>query len=228
MEGFHIKKDDEIRGVSNDERGAQRERIFRELVLSQMFDSMHESLENIDFSESDIDEFARALKGLSEEDRFIVLAIPFELKERFLGGYHKKIEGGQISATEMVTDILQKNKQYGFTIGYHLSDHQIPKEGKVWNIKGTEFDDRDEMPMAYYSEDYLNRYKKKSAKFLYTIRADFHPNGSHKRDLNNHWGRATSLSVIDEYNMQQIEREIDEQIGKENAALIKKAALNAK
>jgi hypothetical protein len=72
--------------------------------------------------------------------------------------------------------------------------------------------------MAYYSEDYLHRYQKKNGRYLYVVRAETRPEGSHKRDLANRWGRAPFLSIISEFDMQEVEREIDEMSEKEKAA----------
>ncbi len=200
----------------------KREYYFRAHVLSRLLNTMREALENAEFSESEIDGFTNELAKLPEDDQLAVLAIPSELKGRFFTKYHKKIEDGQMSIADTVEDIRKINKQYGFTIGYHLSDHQILKGSGTgngaWNIKGNEFDDRDEMKMAYYSEDYLHRYKKNPGRYLYIVRAETGPQSVHRRDLSNRWSRAPLLSIIDEYDMREINREIDEAIEKENAA----------
>ncbi len=139
--------------------------------------------------------------------------------------YHEDIEDRRTSVANAVRDICQKNKKYGFTVGYHLSDHHIPKANNgAWDIKGNEFDDRDNRWMAYYSEDYLNRYKKKSGKYLYVVRAEISPDSSHKRDLSNKWGRASLLSIIDECDMREIEQGINEAIKNEDAAPQREAA----
>lgn len=200
----------------------KREYYFRALVLSHLLSTIRESLENAEFSESNIDEFTNELAKLPEDDQFAVLAVPSELRGGFFAKYHKKIEDGQMSIADTVEDIRKINKQYGFTVGYHLSDHQILKglgtSNGAWNIKGSEFDDRDEMKMAYYSEDYLHRYKKKPGRYLYIVRAENGSQSVHKRDLSNRWSRAPLLSIIDECDMREINREIDEAIERENAA----------
>jgi hypothetical protein len=206
----------------------KREYYFRALVLSHLLETTRESLENAEFSESEIDEFTNELAKLPEDDQFAVLAIPFELRGRFLAKYHESIENGQMSVADAIEDIRQTNKRHGFTVGYHLSDHKIPRSpvvnNEAWNIKGSEFDDRDEMKMAYYSEDYLHRYKKKPGRFLYVVRAETGSKTAHKRDLDNRWSRAPFLSIIDECDMRGINRKIDEAIEKENATPQREAA----
>ncbi len=204
---------------NHDER---REYYFRAIIQSALMDTIQNALEDAGFSSSDADLFTTALAALPEADQLTVLALPLEIRERLLTNYHKQITEGKIAPAGVVQDLLGKFKKHGFTLGYHLSSQQIPKEwtgsGETWNIKGTELDDRDNRHMAYYSEDYLNRYKKKAGNFLYVVRAEIGPNSSHKHDLKNHWGRAASLSIIDEYDMSQVERRIDEAMEKESAA----------
>jgi hypothetical protein len=204
----------------------KREYYFRALVLSHLLSTVRESLENAEFSESEIEEFNSVLAKLPEDDQFAVLSIPFELRDGSFLKYHKRIEDEAISVAEVVDEILKINKKYGFSVGYHLSDHAVPmnKQGNKWDIIGSEFDDRDEMKMAYYSEDYVSRYKKKPERFLYVVRAETGPNSVHKRDLSNRWSRAPLLSVIDECDMKEIEKEINSAIQKENAASQREAA----
>jgi hypothetical protein len=204
------------------DKDLQRECYFRAFVLSHLLHTIQDSLEEAGFSSSDISAFGTELAKLHEEDQLLVLAIPFEIREKFFSNYNKKITEGEISPTDVVKDILEKNRQYGFTLGYHLSNHRILKErdgnGEKWNVKGSELDDRDNMLMAYYSEDYAHRYKNKNGDFLYAIRAETGPNSSHKRDLNNRWGRAPLLPIIDEFDMKEIEEKTNEATQKESAA----------
>lgn len=207
--------------LSANEREQRREYYFRAFVQSHLRNTIVNSLEESGFSSDDIDVFTAALGKLPENDQLAVLSVPFEIRGRFFGNYSKKISRGQMTPADAVRDILEKNRARGFTLGYHLSKRQIPKQrsgnDEIWNISGSELDDRDDMPMAYYSEDYVNRYQKKNGKFLYIVRAETGENSSHKRDLKNHWGRAPSLSIIDETDMQEIERDIDEAMKNESA-----------
>lgn len=209
---------------------SRREFAFDSLVQSALLESMRSSLEESEFEPEEIEELATALAQLSTEDQKMVLAIPFELRERLFKKYRDAIDAKKTTPKEMVLDILEKNKKYGFTLGYHLSSKQIQKtiaqDGALaWTIKGSEIDDRDNGPdttnnnvrMAYYSEDYLNRYKKKPGNYLYVVRAEIGESSSHKRDGRNHWGRAPSLSIIAELDMRDIEQQIDA-IMKEGAA----------
>lgn len=207
--------------LNHDER---REFYFRDIIQSSLMETIEGALDDVGFSVDDIDLFTTALRALPEADKLTALSLPLEIRERLLAQYHKRVEDGEITPADVVQDILVKFRKHGFTLGYHLSDKQIPKQklgtGETWNVKGSELDDRDDRKMAYYSEDYLHRYKKKAGNYLYVIRAETGPNTSHKQDLNNHWGRAATLSIIDEYDMSQVERRIDEAMEKENAATL--------
>lgn len=205
------------RNNPNEER---REFYFRSLVQSHLIETMKDSLHGADFSDEEIGRVIEAFAGLSDEEQRIVLALPYEIRQKLLQKYQKEIEGGTNSPEGMIADIVEKNKKYGYTLGFHLSDREIKKVGEAWNVVGSELDDRDDRLMAYYSEDYLHRYKKKAGNFLYIVRAEIHPDGPHRRDLNNKWGRAPMLSIIDCLDMNQVEKEIDESLDAEmkNAA----------
>src|SRR3989344_3020458 len=204
---------------SSETRDERREYHFRALVQSHLLNTIQHALEDAEFLEPDIDAFMTALAELPEDDQQAVLTLPFEIRERLLRRYHEKVVGQQLSPAGVVNDLLEKNRRYGYTLGYHLSQKKVPQETHgtdvVWDIKGNEMDDRDDMHMAYYSEDYLNRYIKKNGRYLYIVRAETGADSPHKQDLKNHWGRAPFLSVIDELDMQAVEQDIDQAIEKE-------------
>ncbi len=64
--------------------------------------------------------------------------------------------------------------------------------------------------MAYYSLDYKNLYRKKRGSHLYIVRAETGSATDHKRDTSNNWGRTSTLSIIAEFPI----AEIDEEVGK--------------
>ena len=197
------------RNGQNEER---REFYFRSLVQSHLIETMKDSLHDADFSDEEISRVTKTFANLSDEEQRVVLALPYEIRQNFFQKYQKEIEAGTSSPEDMIADIVEKNKKYGYTLGFHLSDREIKKTGKAWNVIGSELDDRDDKPMAYYSEDYIHRYKKKTGKFLYIVRAEINPDGPHRRDLNNKWGRAPMLSIIDSLDMNKVENEINENL----------------
>lgn len=220
-----------ISQVEKDAIDQRREYHFQNIVKGKILESMKDSLDEVEFSPEQVDEIGYIVAGLPEDQLKVILAVPYEIRNRLFTRYREEVEGGRMTPQQIVDDLLAKNTKYGFSIGYHISPKMIPKERKpdgseVWNIKGTEIDDRDNSPdttnsnlrMAYYSEDYLSRYKKKPGNYLYAVRAEIGPNATHKRDLNNRWGRAPSLSIISELDMQDVEKEINEAIEQENAA----------
>ena len=205
------------------EREARRDSYFRGIVRSHLIDTFRDALEESDFGPDEVDELTIALAALPEPEAYSVLALPAEIRNKLLTKYHEKVATHEMEPAAMIQDLLEKNRKYHYTLGFHLSPRKIPKiqtEGGTfeWNIKGDELDDRDDMKMAYYSEDYLHRYKKKRGEYLYVVRAETGPNSSHRQDLRNHWGRAPYLSIIDELPMNEVEQQIDTAIEKENAA----------
>jgi hypothetical protein len=111
----------------------------------------------------------------------------------------------------MIQDLLSKSEKYNYTLGYHLSPREIKPDAQGnWVIKGTEKDHRHEdIPMAYYSLDYRNRYREKPSKFLYIVRAEQVEGSGHYQDNNGLWGHAPSLAIVDVIDLPSIEKEMD-------------------
>lgn len=229
-----MEKPEKLKTLSQSEKEAidqRREYHFQAIVQSRILQDMVESLEEADFEPEEVQELALALAALPEKEQKTALALPYEIRHRLFTRYHEQIASGALTPTEVVRDLLEKNTRRGYTLGYHLSPKLIPKtrgmDGvEIWAIRGTELDDRDNdrelsnsnIRMAYYSEDYLSRYKKKPGNYLYVVRGEIGEETSHKRDLNNRWGRAPSLSIISELDMRTVEKEIQDSLQKENAA----------
>ncbi|MDP2815046.1 MAG: hypothetical protein Q8O19_00010, partial [Rectinemataceae bacterium] len=114
----------------------------------------------------------------------------------------------------MIDELLERARKYGFTLGFHLSPIDIrPGKDGSWMIKGTEKDHRhDDRAMAYYSTDYSHRYLKKPSRYLYVIRAETGEDTSHYPDNDGTWGHASSLAVIDQVDMQSLEKEMDQRL----------------
>ena len=227
MESFEKRVGE--KGVEGTRIEQLRDFYFREIVYSRIINEFINSFEDVGFESKDIERIVSIVSDMSEEDAKHILALPYELRRRVFEKYLSRIEQGEITPEEMVRDLLDKNKKYGFTLGYHFSEKRIPRvftrDGEQWTVRGTEVDDRDNAPgeeihtlrMAYYSEDYLNRYKKKAGNYLYVVRAETGNTSSHKMDQKNHWGRAPSLSIITELDVSVVEREIDASMQKENS-----------
>ena len=177
------------------------DKIFSKLVCDDLFDTLDDELFDAGYEGYEVMELQSELAKLGLEDRKKVLSFPSEVRGRLLASYKEKMDAGMTSA-EMIESLRETSDKYGFTVGFHLSNADIEqKQDDTWDIEGYEFDDRDEMPMAYYSLDYQNRYRKKASKFLYLVRAETGEKTAHKRDLSNNWGRANKLSVIDKMDI---------------------------
>lgn len=197
----------------------QREFVFDAIVFQNLINTFDDTLYDVGFDDKAVDEITNILSSLGDPDdlkRFF--AIPFELRAKRFSQYLEKIEHGEITLSEMVQDIIAISKKHHLTLGYHVTNKQILKheiknsDGTVeWRVKGYELDDRDNMPMAYYSLDYMNMYRKKRPRYIYTVLAnvDPSPNNSHKRDTSQNWGRAASLSIISEMDASDIETKIE-------------------
>lgn len=209
------------------ESAEKRERIFDDIVYSHLLESFEDSLYDANFEEGVIGEIEEAVQALPEEDKKRFLAVPLEIQGNQFSLYKEKLNNG-MTPKELVAEMVKTHRENGYTLGYHLSPNKISKKTNPdgsfqWFVKGTELDDRDNnidttnsnILMAYYSEDYLNRYTKKPGNYLYIIRAETGEKSSHKRDLKNRWGRAPSLSIISEVDMRDVEARIGDEYKKD-------------
>ena len=203
-----------------------REAVFAFTIYHKLIDTFHKTLIDANFSTKQIAAIEKKFHTLSSEEGLGVLAIPSELRDRMAANYKNKISKGDITPEGMVSELLERSQREGYTVGYHFSRNDIKpvtkknfgKTETSWDIIGYEMDDRDNMKMAYYSLDYKNLYRDKSAKYLYLVRAITKPGGAHKRDLNNNWGRAATISIIDRIDLSK--ENIDEKV----ATLTKKVS----
>lgn len=207
-----------------------REAIFQTIILNRLVDNLEESLEESNFSDEEIKQFAEILPAYSAEDLSGIVAVPYELRSRVFSQYRSRINSGEMSISAMIAEMSENAKKYGFTIGYHRSGIDIQPETlknnsdtSTWSIKGVELDDRDNIKMAYYSLDYQNIYRKRSGNYLYVIRAEIGEDTSHKRDQSNNWGRAPMLSVIDQFDFNELESQVESLKNKSASEKNKKA-----
>ncbi len=197
--------------VENRMRESLRDMIFDQLVAGKVLDTFQEELDDAEFDHETQREIANAFASLAEADKRAVLAIPAQLRPQVFARYAKQVEAGTLTGAGMMEDMLAKAKKYGFTLGFHLSPNDIKQEKDgSWNIRGTEKDHRhNNMPMAYYSMDYSNRYLKKPSRFLYVIRAETGEHTSHYPDNDGTWGHASSLAIIDKIDLKALEEEMN-------------------
>ncbi len=198
--------------IPTQESQTKRERLFERLICAKLLDSFLDDLYEVGIEdESDI---KKALQNLSYTELEHFYAVPEEIRKRFFGNYSERIKNGEMTVEEMVTDVVKKNKEAGRTLGFHMSKFDIAHEGEKWDIEGTELDDRDDKLMAYYSLDYLNSFRKRDPNYIYIIRAETGIKSTHKRDLNDKWGRAAALSIIAQYNVRELDTEIEDRLKK--------------
>jgi len=191
-----------------------RDRIFDQLVAGKVLDTFMDELDENEFTDEEINEVVEAFSELPENDKRAVLAIPAQLRPQIFKRYASMIRSGAMNGKSMIDELLEKAGKYGFTLGFHLSPIDIrPGKDGSWMIKGTEKDHRhDDRAMAYYSTDYSHRYLKKPSRYLYVIRAETGEDTSHYPDNDGTWGHASSLAVIDQVDMQSLEKEMDQRL----------------
>lgn len=190
-----------------------KETIFRTVVLSRIREDFEEALWQADFSEENVEEYQQALLNLPEDKASKIFTTPWEIRGRFLREFKAKIDHKEATVTDMVNQLYQMAEKKGYELGFHLTSKDIePSQGArgpEWDIVGYDFDDRDERPMAYYSLDYKNLFRKKRGTNLYVVRAETGPETTHKRDTSNNWGRAGRLAIIERMNVGDIDDEVE-------------------
>jgi len=201
----------------------ERERnwVFNQLVETKLYDSFIDSFEKHGFSQEEISEFDNVVKNLSLEEYDALISHPHELKERGVPYGIKMIRSGKMTMEKFVRDIVQYNLKIGRRVAYHTSDKNIlpvrknDKETGEWVVYGTERDHRDDDNyMAYYSFDYVNLYRKKNPDHIYAISIQTKGRFGHRKDYTGEWGRAPSLTVIDHFNVKELDQEVNEMMEK--------------
>ena len=187
------------------------DKIMSQLVCNKITETIKDELSEFDIEDDVLDKLEDEVKSYSVEDRLKIISFPVEIRKKVFSANLEILKTlGPKDFVKRLFDLADSN---GFGMGYHLSNVDIaPTPDNRWDIVGYELDDRDNRPMAYYSEDWLSRYKDKGIKYkyLYMVRSDKSENTSHKVDLNNRWGRADRLSVIEKFDLDELSEEAEE------------------
>ena len=193
------------------------EDAFHAVLYRHLSEEFDEDLREADYSEEEIRDFNLEMSKLKEETVLGIFALPWEIRTRRLKAVKKKI-GAEGTMHDAVGILADDAEEKGYTLGYHISPVDIPpdqgnpqngEDRPAWKISGYELDDRDDRPMAYYSLDYTNLFRKKRGQYLYVIRAATSDDTAHKRDTRNNWGRAASLSIVGKFPISSIDEEVD-------------------
>lgn len=190
---------------------------FTQAVLGHVLGAFEESLEDVGFEPEQVEEFKKSLRTLDEEGIRGVLSLPYELREGRLSRLKKRIDEGELTVGEVVELLHKEASLKGYTIAFHVSDYDIPKNEAhgAWVVDGKEQDHRDaDLPRAYYSLDFEHLYTGKKAGFIYLVRAQTGEGTSHRQDNDEKWGRATKLDIIDRLHYDQLMEETEKIVEK--------------
>jgi len=198
------------------------EHIFLNLIFDRLLDELEEEMGDADWTNDEITRFFLALEHTDDESIKNALAIPKELRPAYFARQRTRMLEEGVNPEDIARELVALNRAHGFTIGYHVSQFEIPPESSgAWAVKPTELDDRDDMPMAYYSLDYDHIYREKQSTHLYFVRA-ITGEGPHKRDLKNNWGRAPYLSIIGSMPLVEADKivnQMTQELEKEDATI---------
>jgi hypothetical protein len=218
--------------VLEEEKLQLREHFFHEIIASKIVDTYESEMAAIGFNTEQINEFREKILSISVSDREALYAFPWELKQRALPAFLKKVNDGVESIDSMTTKIIDASKQKHRKIAYHASkENIIPKKeqshGQLvesWVVYGKEKDHRDnDLPMAYYSFDYENLYRVKNPNYIYIVSIQQSESSGHRKDGNNEWGRAPSLTVIEKIDLKEVDGMVKQLVNDE----IKKTPMNS-
>ena len=185
-------------------RFSLEEEYFDKYMNQKILDSYEDEFKKFHFSEEQIDEFRYKVLDLTPDQRERLFAIPWEVKEKNMPFFLKKINSGSETMSSYVDLLVKLSTSQHRRVGYHtdsiLFNAGRQKTGEYWDISwrvlGGEKDHRDsDNPMAYYSFDYKNLYRVRNPRYIYIVCIEEDPKTGHRKDGNNQWGRATSLSV---------------------------------
>ena len=213
------EKESDRAALSSKEYPRLRSEFFHDAIAAKIVDTYERDMETLGFSGDEISEFREHILSMSPEGRERLYAFPWELKQRALPAFLKKIREGRESIATMAEKIADASTKQHRRIAYHASLANInpkkergPQGGTIdsWVIHGTEKDHRDgDLPMAYYSFDYEHLYRAKNPKYIYIVSIQEDERFGHRKDGNNEWGRAPSLTVIDKIDLVKLDTELD-------------------
>lgn len=186
---------------------------FRAIILNRLLRDAENDMRSAGMTEEQVGEVENFLGGMGMEAGEAFLSVPAEIREKRYADIVKNIEMGSDMEKELAK-LMEETMGKKISLGYHITDADIPKSGPAnnwnWSINGYEYDHRDNLSMAYYSLDHDNLFYKRKGKYVYVVRADLGKDTSHRLDENNRWGRAPRLSIIDRFDIAEIDGEVDE------------------
>ena len=209
MEKFDFASSHDVDNKKLENISSEKEAIFNVLVINEIISAFSEDLDEAGFETEQISEVEKEIESCSEEDVKSVLSLPRELRLRNFPLYLKDIVSGKKTIHEIVLELTSIARRNHYTVGYHASNNNIFPIGNDWQISGKELDDRDDMSMAYYSLDYKNIFRTNRFKWLYIVRAQTGEDSTHKKDTSNNWGRAPSLPIVSQINLNNIEEQVE-------------------
>jgi len=187
-----------------------KEGIFSTLIITNIIEAFSDDLEDAGADLDLVKTFKIELRDLHEEDIKAVLSMPKELRLKNFPRFISRLENNETTVREIIAELVTNAKKNGYTLGYHASNTRNFSHGGEWIINGKEVDDRDNKAMAYYSETYTDIFRADRRKYLYVIRSQISSDTDHKRDTSNHWGRASTLAIVHEIDLIEIDELVEE------------------
>lgn len=194
-----------------------RENFFLTTVVEKTFEKFEDALfDYADLEDEEVQEWLDTLRNIDQEHASAFLATSHEMLETRIKYLTKEAKTRGIE--NVVKEEAEKVYSQGRRVAYHcspaLNRPYENKEGRmVWEIDGREPDHRDgDLPMAYYSLDLKNLYRKKNPNYIYIVVSDTGEGTTHKQDNHGAWGRATKLDVIDKIDFKKTLTDVENRL----------------
>lgn len=196
--------------------GAEREKVrelfFRQYIETEIESELFNEIKKSGLNDEQVNKLRESFSKLNDQDKEFAYALPYELRKQNFKFQAGQINAGKRSIDQFWDPIIEIGLHSGRRLGYHLSRYDIKpftdKKDKreKWHINGTEKDDRNQdLPMAYYSEDYSNLYRTKGGTHLYVVSSLRGSRTAHFVDNSNNWGRSGALDVIQKFDLRKVD-----------------------
>lgn len=193
-----------------------RYKLFDLIVLARVMKSAEKDMADVGMTKEQIVQTQLFLDSMGPEIGKAFLSLPSEIRKK---RYERLADtkGDKEKLMREIEKIIAETLGNGKTLGYHSSNNEIKKEGNIWLVKALDRDDREsDLPVAYYSLDREHMYLKGKKRYVYVVQVNIGKNTTHKFDETNKWGRAFhGLDIIDQFEIVEIERRVDELIGEQ-------------
>ncbi len=196
-----------VREARKLDRITRQEEFFEFFVTNEMLGRFEDDIAEMSIDSRSEELIMSAATRMTFAQLYHALSYPRDLlhmPNNYVVATVQEALKGKISFEEVLPKMAAIAERNGFTIGFHMSKFDIRPGSKGWAVLGKEVDHRDgDLPMAYYSREFENLYRRGLTNFLYIIRAEGN-NGTHRVSEDGRWWRAPTLSIVQQIPIERL------------------------